>query len=208
MIAKGKFVRGNLANATSHLKRHMCYLEHRSRDLELELRADRHLFNGERDHIDRREAVDDVMGHTSTGVNYHKLILSPGEDEPVYDYHQWTRDVMEDLQEWHGHELHWYGVVHQNTDHPHVHVVIAGAGENLDTGKIETVKLYRWDYEHLRESGRAFSEYDFRTQFLDELHELDRLDTVPRELGEHQMERDTSQEPSVAFDRDGGYYDR
>ncbi len=77
--------------------------------------------------MDRRDAVDDVMEHTSSSVSYHKIVLSPGEDEPVQDWQEWTREVMVDLEEQQGKDLHWYAVHHSNTEHEHVHVVLAGA---------------------------------------------------------------------------------
>lgn len=150
---------GNSKTASSRLNAHFKYIEHRPRDMIHESREDRRLFDKKRDAVDRREAVDDVMEHTSTCVSYHKIVLSPAEDEPVLDWRQWTRNVMDDLEERQGKDLRWYAVHHQNTDHPHVHVVIAGVGYNRETEERETVKLFRQDYEQLRESGHYHSEY-------------------------------------------------
>jgi type IV secretory pathway VirD2 relaxase len=129
MIAKGRFVKGGAANSASaagHLNSHLKYLEHRSRD-DLERLEDRSIFSREDDDVERRAAVNDVMEHTSHSVSYHKIVLSPGDDEPVQNWRAWTREVMADLEDEQGKDLHWYAVVHQNTDHPHVHVVVAGA---------------------------------------------------------------------------------
>ena len=35
---------------------------------------------------------------------------------------------MADLEDEQGKEMHWYAVHHSNTEHEHVHVVVAGAG--------------------------------------------------------------------------------
>jgi hypothetical protein len=54
----------------------------------------------------------------------HKLILSPGDNE--VDIREYTRDSLEALEGRLGHKLDWYAVIHENTDHHHAHVVIAG----------------------------------------------------------------------------------
>ncbi len=178
MIARGTgYVRGNRKAAGKRLAAHFKYIEYRSPG-EMESRASRSIFNKEEDRVSRKEAVDDVMSHTSSAVNFHKLMLSPGRDEPIDDWKEWTRDVMHDLEQHVGKDLHWYAVEHHNTDHPHVHVVVAGAGENHSTGKTEPVKLYSHDYHFLRESGRDHSGYDFYR----ELDQINRdLDTQDRE---------------------------
>ena len=150
--------------------------------------------------MSRQDATDDVMSHTSTSVNYHKIVLSPGEDEPVQDWREWTRNVMHDLEEEQGRELHWYAVNHNNTDNPHVHVVVAGAGENHETGKEEPVKLYAHEYEQMRELGREHSDYEHYRQIGDLVKEYD-----AQEHMEPSLERDLSKE-SDRLDR--GDFDR
>lgn len=207
MIVKGKYVKGGTANqkaAASHLNAHTKYIEHRSRD-NGESREDRHLFSKEHDDLDRKEATQEIMEHTSSSVSYHKIVLSPGEDEPVQDWRQWTRDVMADLEDTQDKYLHWFAVQHQNTDHPHVHVVLAGAGENRETGREEAVKLYQEDYQQLRESGREHSEHDFYHQIDDLVKELDRQDDVVRPFGERDHNIDEASH-SLAFEQ--GDHDR
>ena len=184
MIAKGSgYVRGNRDAARTRLTSHFKYIEHRSRDISDESRDDRRIFDKEHDVVNRRDAVNDVMHHTSTSVNYHKIVLSPAEDEPVQDWREWTRDVMQDLEEAQGKELHWYAVHHQNTEHPHIHVVVAGAGYNQETEREEPVKLYTQDYNTLRESGREHSDYHFQHLLEEQFQELNTLDeTIDREV--------------------------
>jgi hypothetical protein len=192
MIAKGSgYVRGNRDAAKARLVSHFKYIEHRSREISDESRDDRRIFDKEQDVVNRRDAVDDVMEHTSTSVNYHKIVLSPGDDEPVQNWREWTRDVMRDLEEAQGRELHWYAVHHQNTEHPHVHVVVAGAGYNEETEREEPVKLYTHDYEVLRESGREHSDYHFQHLLEEQFQELNALDaTIDREVERAHVERD------------------
>src|SRR5213595_798738 len=85
---------------------------------------------------------------------------------------------MEDLEESQGRELHWYAVKHDNTDNPHVHVVVAGAGENLETGKLEPVKLYHQDYELLRESGHEHSDYEHYHHIQELVKEYDSQEQI------------------------------
>jgi len=212
MIARGRFVRGNAAHSAAHLNAHLRYVEHRSREVN-ETREDRYLFSKDNDHVERQEAQDDVMNHTNASVHYHKIVLSPADDEPIEDWREWTREVMSDLEDAQGKELHWYAVYHQNTDHPHVHVVLAGEGEDRETGEQEPVRLYKEDYQLLRESGREHSEHEYYYQLEKELEELHQQDGLARNevvhdivepLEEQHLAR--SEEDESGIDR--GAYDR
>lgn len=201
MIVKGRFARGNLASAAKHLNAHLRYLEHRSLDESNERPEDRHLFNQDSDKIERNEAVHDVMSHTSTRVNYHKIVLSPGTDEPVEDYRQWTRAIMQDLEEYQQTTLHWYASYHANTDNPHVHVVLAGAGEDLHTGEQEPVTLYRQNYDYLRERASDHSEHDWYAQLVEHLQEFHERDTI---LSDQEQAVQHEQERGAIRDHTGG----
>jgi hypothetical protein len=90
-----------------------------------------------------------IMDHATSRVAYHRLILSPGQE--VADMQEWTRMVMDDLADQLDQELHWVAVVHRNTEHPHVHILIAGGGER--DGELRPVVLRREHYTLLRASG-------------------------------------------------------
>lgn len=174
MIAKGTgYVKGG--GARGRLVAHAKYVEYRQRD-ERETRDDRRIFDKDEDVKSQRDAVNEIMDYEHKGVAYHKIVLSPSAEEPVYDWREWTREVMADLEERQGKELHWFAVQHSNTDDPHVHVVLAGSGENLETGKIEQVKMYPDDYRFLRESGQAHSDHEFTREIQDLVKEYDRQD--------------------------------
>jgi len=64
------------------------------------------------------------MQNQGSRTAMHTLILSPGDNN--VNMEDYTRDSMSALEERMGHDLDWYGVIHQNTDHHHAHVVIAG----------------------------------------------------------------------------------
>ena len=107
---------------------------------------------------------------------------------------------MQDLEHAQGKELHWYAVHHQNTEHPHVHVVVAGAGYNPYTEREEPVKLYTKDYDLLRESGREHSDYHFQQLLEKEFQRLDLDDrTREREFDMPPSERDPL---SPSFERE------
>lgn len=178
MIARGTgYHRGNRQAGRARAAAHLKYLEYRALG-EQETRESRHIFSEESDHVSRSGALDDVMSHTSTSVNFHKLVLSPGEEEPVEDWRAWTREIMSDLEERQGLELHWYAVHHENTDNPHVHVLLAGAGEREESGKLEPVKLYTEDYQFLRERGLEHSDHDLYAHIRETVQELDRQDDL------------------------------
>src|SRR5712692_7834467 len=202
MIAKGRYIKGGAANSASaagHLNSHLKYLEHRSRN-DQESREDRSIFTKEDDAVERRDAVNDVREHSSHSVSYHKIGLSPGDDEPVQDWREWTREVMADLEDAQGKEMHWYAVHHSNTEHEHVHVWVARAGEDRETGQEVAVKLYPQDYQQLRESGHEHSEYEFYYQLETALEELERQDDVVRD-----PERELTNDLSLAIDIEGDH---
>lgn len=199
-IAKGSgYVRGNRRAAALKLANHIKYLEHRSRASD-ETRADRTIFSDQKDAVGRHQAIDDVMNHTSSAVNFHKLVLSPSQDEPVSDWREWTRGIMRDLEEFKKQELHWYAMKHSNTDDPHVHIVLAGSGERFRDGRPQAVKMYAQDYTFLRERGREHSGYDH----LQQDRELNRqISQEPEQLeiyirsASKTTERDTSRSRGI-----------
>jgi type IV secretory pathway VirD2 relaxase len=187
IIIRNKYYRGagkagRSAKAVGKkLSGHFKYLEHRPRDmLILETRSDRSIFTAERDQVPRREAVDDIMEHRSARVDYHHLVLSPDPEEPVNDLRQWTREIMHDFAEQQGKEIHWYAVQHYNTaDHPHVHVVIAGAGEvKGQEEQLEPVTIFKEDLDRLHTSAFEHSDHELH-RLMHELHERDMAELEP-----------------------------
>ena len=186
----------NAGKASSSLKSHLKYIQYRERDEQQESRQDRHLFSKEYDHLDRKEAYTDVMAERAGDIYYHRMVLSPADNEPVTDYHRWTRDVMGDLERHLGTDLHWYATVHKNTDNPHVHIVLRGTGESRETGHLEPVELTPKEFKLMRESGREHSEQEHYRQLENVLKELEHLDKA-----EWMQERDVQHEPEHEFSR-------
>jgi type IV secretory pathway VirD2 relaxase len=193
MIVKSSYVRASRVSqgrASSALNSHLKYLQYRERDPALESRADRYLFNDEEDHVGRRAVHDDLMGERAGDIYYHRLILSPAQDEPVEDWREWTRSVMRDLEDRLDQDLGWYAVQHHNTDDPHVHVVLSGTGIDRETGREEPVELTPQDFRSLRESGREHSDYDHYHFIEDVLRDLDERDTIIQEAPEREQENE------------------
>jgi hypothetical protein len=138
--------------------------------------SDRRLFTARTEGLSRNQARALLMEHIGRRAAYHRLILSPGV--PVEDEQRWTRMVMADLSRHLGQELHWVAVVHRNTGHPHVHLLLAGTCERLAGGHEQAfpVLLYPEQYGVLRESG----DWHARELVRDE-RELD--ESVRAELG-------------------------
>ncbi len=141
--ASGKSVAGQIYDALHYMQTRP--LDHDERP------EDRHFFGPEREGGSWREARAEILDHATERVAFHRLILSPGPDQPVADMREWTRMVMDDLADTLGHQLHWVAVIHRNTDHLHAHVLLAGGGERA--GELRPVLLYKAQYAVVRASG-------------------------------------------------------
>jgi len=116
---------------------------------------DRRFFGAAREGGSWETARAVIMDHATDRVAFHRLILSPGQD--VADLREWTRMVMEELADRLGQELHWVGVIHRNTAHPHAHVLLSGGGER--EGVLAPVVLRREHYQFVREAGDRGAEH-------------------------------------------------
>jgi hypothetical protein len=95
-------------------------------------------FDGERDEIGKDEAYRHA--ERGEGDYAYRIVLSPGEELSGEELKDWTRDVMQGIEEAGG---SWMGFVHDNhTNNPHAHV-IAFTREKLD----------RDDFAEMREEG-------------------------------------------------------
>jgi len=192
-IASG-FIKGRKEAAQKRLNSHFKYTQHRSRSAQKD-RESRSIFSAKEDSISRQEATKDIMSHTSRAACFHKLILSPATDEPVNDWKEWTRAVMTDLEKQQGHSLTWYAIHHANTEHEHVHVVLAGGAPHPETGKLEPVKIYAQDLRYLEERGREHSEHEWS-------HQIDEFVREQREQEREEREQEERQQREQQYDRD------
>jgi hypothetical protein len=138
--------------------------------------------------INRKDALNDIEAHAGPGPRaayYHKIMISPRQDVPVNDYRAWTRAIMHNLEQKQGKHLHWYAVQHKNTENYHVHIVIAGAGENMETGEREAVIIRPVDYDLMKEKGLEYSEFahqQFIERTLQEINQHDNTMTSHQEF--------------------------
>jgi hypothetical protein len=179
MIARGTgYIRGPKEKALSRLVAHLRYLEREAATKGVA--GKEQLFSENADQMSRKEAIEHIMARaTLARVRYHKLVLSPAANEPIKDWQAWTRAVMAELQQHLGAQLTWTAIKHTNTAHPHVHVVLAGSGPDLQTGAARAVRLHLSEYQLLRQSGLSHSEQSwyrqlagFASQGADELGAL------------------------------------
>jgi hypothetical protein len=147
-VVKHSYLTGQnrgMARAQAHIK----YIQFRSgKDKDSETRS---FFDGERDDVNSGEVRNAVSRQNERSTVMHKLILSPGVQGA--DVKEYCREVMADLGSRKGLELQWYGVRHDNTSHPHVHIVIMGADENG-----HKVRLSKDDYTKIKEAGDRYLE--------------------------------------------------
>ncbi len=106
--------------------------------------------------ISRAEADKMLREHQNGNFLVHRITLSPSDWERPQDLRDMTRYVLAELKEAKGQRLHWLAVEHKNTDHPHVHVMIAGTGERESDGARRGVNLTKDDYASMREDGREY----------------------------------------------------
>jgi len=105
--------------------------------------------------VSRAEAYHLLDAHQARGYLAHRLMLSPAADERPEDLQAFTRHVMGELEKEKGMLLHWIAVEHHNTDHPHVHVLLCGGGED-GRGEMREVRLDHADHARLKEDGREY----------------------------------------------------
>ena len=170
-----------MARAMAHLK----YIQHRpGEDRGPE---GREFFDDIDDNLDVKALRKDIRELGNSKVVIHKVTLAP-EINPAY-MRQFTREVMHQLGRDKGLDLKWMAVEHSNTEHDHVHVVIAGKDKN---GK--DVRIDKKDYNKIKESGDRHLERWHPLEFARarserELKEKERKGQRKRELEAQRQER-------------------
>lgn len=119
-IAKSKFIKVGKGSRPA-IREHLRYIQERERG---EGEPERKFFDRDRNGIERKEVFDAMLANRGDRAAMHTLILSPGDNS--VNMEEYTRESMKALEERMGHELDWYATIHQNTEHYHAHVVIAG----------------------------------------------------------------------------------
>lgn len=120
VIVKARVVRhGGRASLAAHLN----YLQRDgvTRDGEKGV-----LFGAEADGLDRN-----AFAARCEGDRHHfRFIVSPEDAPEMGDLNGFTRELMTRMETDLGTRLDWRAVEHWNTDNPHVHIIVRGAGED------------------------------------------------------------------------------
>lgn len=172
-VVKHSYLTGK-AKGAARAQAHVRYIQFRGgKDKDEEARS---FFSSLRDDVHGREVSAAVYGQDPRGTIMHKLILSPGVQGA--DVKEYCREVMADLGSRKGLDLEWYAVQHDNTDNPHVHIVVMGRDEN---GR--NVRLAKKDYTKIKEAGDKYLE---RNRHLDR-EEKERDTEKDRERSEQRL---------------------
>lgn len=149
-IAKSKFIKAGKGSRPA-IREHLRYIQERERG---EREPERKFFDREREGIERKEVYDAMLANRGDRAAMHTLILSPGDNN--VDMQEFTRESMKALEERMGHELDWYATIHQNTDHYHAHVVIAGKIPDRER-ELEKEREKEWERQYNQDVKRELS---------------------------------------------------
>lgn len=153
-VVKHRYFKGERAQrGAGEYTRYVEYREGKDRE-----QGGREFFTGDRENIKGAEVRELWREQSGRGPVMHELILSPGLN--CVENQEYTRELMEKLERTKGQELQWYAVEHKNTDHHHIHVLIAGTDVE---GR--QVRIDRNDHKHIKEWGDRYIERE---------HQLDR----------------------------------
>ena len=84
------------------------------------------MFDAEHDDADHRAFAD----RCEDDRHHFRFIVSPEDAEQLSDLKAFTRDLMAQAERDLGTKLDWVAVDHWNTEHPHIHVIVRGKGDD------------------------------------------------------------------------------
>lgn len=84
------------------------------------------LYGPAQGHVDGASFLEDGKDDR----HQFRIILSPEDAGDLQSLNQFTRDVMAAAEKDLGTSLNWVAVNHFHTDHPHVHIVLRGRGDD------------------------------------------------------------------------------
>lgn len=92
-------------------------------------------FDAENDQMPKNEVYERI--EQGEGDYAYRIVLSPGQQMDAEELREWSRDVMEPVEEEGG---QWVGFVHDDhTSHPHAHI-IAYTDEKLDRADLAEMR--------------------------------------------------------------------
>lgn len=92
---------------------------------------------------------DRAMGAERPGRAFYRMVISP-EDSRGVDLRQLTRETMRQLERDAGRLPPWIAAEHRNTEHPHVHVIMAARVKTRD--RTRTVMITKPRLERMKDA--------------------------------------------------------
>jgi type IV secretory pathway VirD2 relaxase len=122
VVVKARVVRQK-AGASTPLSAHLRYLR---RDGVTKEGEPARMFGG-----DGQDSNYHAFAERCEGDRHHfRFIVSPDDALEMTDLRAFTRDLMTEMERDLGTRLDWTAVDHWNTEHPHVHILVRGKGDD------------------------------------------------------------------------------
>ncbi|MDZ4832806.1 MAG: hypothetical protein SGJ27_03300 [Candidatus Melainabacteria bacterium] len=192
-IVKSKYIKQG-KGARPAIREHLRYIQERERG---EHEPERKFFDRDRKDLERGEVFEKMLENRGDRTAMHTLILSPGDNN--INMQEYTRTSMEALEERMGHKLDWYATIHENTDHYHAHVVIAGKVPGWER-EVERREAKRWEqsYKQAVEKELSWSNRDAELRALLGEGYDEKAQTDPREdrRAEYEFGHGTEAQPT------------
>lgn len=144
------FMKVTNTKSISKVKAHSKYIGFRSRENH---QNERGLFNREKDngvsHTEFAQRLSErpSLSHSQSNKAF-KVVLSWREQDArelgIHDeqkYKEVARNYVENLEKDKGMQLDYIGAVHMKDEHPHVHLVISGVGDDRETGQDRRLRI-------------------------------------------------------------------
>lgn len=137
-VVKAKQLPKRSAYGKGNLRSSLDYYA-QDKDLAGEPQGELEAFTKDQDDLSPAESKDWLEHHHDEDNYTYRLTLSPGQSMGEDDLKDWTREVMSDLEAIKGHEIEYLAYSHNDSDHPHAHVLI-NQDEPLSNQDIDTLR--------------------------------------------------------------------
>lgn len=173
-IVKVSYAKSNY-DAARHVIQHADYLQQRERG---PFEREREFFDRNKDHVERDEVIHTMLEHKGRDAAMFKIILSPNNND--LDRQQMTREVMDRFEKENDTRLYWAAIEHENTEHYHVHILVAGKDKDGHSLRLSPIQLeqfrtiaieyqFELQYEYLNDKDLMAKELSY---FRDHIHQL------------------------------------
>ena len=122
VIVKASVVRHSTSSVKA-LREHLRYI---GRDSAVRSEEQGHLFNEKSDDVEK----DIFAENAKTDRHHFRFIVSPEDASEMADLNPFVRDLVSQMERDLDTPLEWVAAVHDNTEHPHAHIVIRGKRAN------------------------------------------------------------------------------